>query len=303
MRFTLFTPVFNRADSLNRVWESINRQTCRDFEWICVDDGSSDDSYARLQQYAAHASFPVTVLRNDKNQGKHVAWNRAVAASQGELFVPCDSDDEFDNDALEFFWRHWSALSDAERAQASGINVLCRLAGSQQISGTAFPKSPMWSNNLELSYTWGVTGEKWGCIRTDILKARPFPTIKGYYPEGYLWYSIARSYQVLCINKVLRTYYADQSNRVSSRIPQVGRMPAAYDYTSWHVRNNWDYLRQNRREALREGSNVYVFGFFLHDTLPEINAKLAGAPARKIWPLLCLVGWLRYRRLKKQCAQ
>src|SRR5687768_6080711 len=218
------------------------KQTCQDFEWICVDDGSSDESYDRLLAYREQAAFPMTVLRNESNQGKHVAWNRAVEIARGELFVPCDSDDEFDDDALDFFWQQWSALTDSERNRASGINVLCRNAANGEVTGDLFPRSPMWSNNLELAYRLRVTGEKWGCIRTDILKAHRFPATKGYFPEGYVWYAIAREYQVLCINKVLRTYYSDQANRIS--VPQVARMRAAYDYTAWHLVTNWDYISE-----------------------------------------------------------
>lgn len=298
MRFTLFTPVFNRAGTLDRVWRSITQQSCRDFEWICVDDGSTDESHARLQAYRDQADFPVTLLRNPKNQGKHVAWNHAVEQARGELFVPCDSDDEFDSNALDFFWECWSSLTPAERQNTSGINVLCRNATTGKIAGSRFPHSPMWSNNLELSYKWQVAGEKWGCIRIDVLKAHPFPTVKGYYPEGYVWYTIARKYQVLCVNQVLRTYFSDQSNRIS--LPQVPRMRASYEYTAWHLNTNWDYIAQQTRSALLEGSNLYLFGFFLGEQVGRINAKIRRGPVIGIWPLLCLIGWLRYRRLRRQ---
>jgi glycosyltransferase involved in cell wall biosynthesis len=299
MRFTLFTPVYNRRDTLHRVWDSIRAQSFGDFEWICVDDGSTDGSYERLMQYRSEADFPVTVLRNESNIGKHGAWNRAVAIAQGELFVPCDSDDEFDGSALAFFDACWTDLSETERAGASGVNVLCRHAHDGTMVGTPFPQDRMWSNNLELAYFLHVTGEKWGCIRTDILKAHPFPTAKGYFPESFLWFTIARQYRVLCINEVLRTYYSDQVNRLSGRVPQVHRLGAAYEYTAWHVATNWDYISKDRRQALVEGSNLYLYGLLLGLRTREMHGRIRASPAAPLSFLLFAIGWLRYQRIRK----
>ena len=298
MKFTLFTPVFNRERVIERVWNSIRAQTCRDFEWIAVDDGSTDGSLAKLEAYRAAADFPMTVVRLEKNSGKHVAWNRAVAIARGELFVPCDSDDEFDADTLDFFAREWTALTPAERDGASGLNVLCRDAGTGATVGTPFPASPLWSDNLALYYRLGVRGEKWGCIRTDLLRARPFPVVNGYYPESYLWFSLARTHRVLCLNRVLRTYHHDQGNKFSSRLPRIERLPAMYDYACWHLRENWDYVRARPVRLLGEGSNVFLRAFLLGHRAAEARDRIRGAKASVYWPLFALVGWVRYLRIK-----
>ncbi|MBL9188101.1 MAG: glycosyltransferase family 2 protein [Opitutaceae bacterium] len=298
MKFTLFTPVFNRERVLERVWNSIRAQTLRDFEWIVVDDGSTDGSWAKLEAWRAGADFPMTVLRHEKNSGKHVAWNHAVAIARGELFVPCDSDDEFDADALEYFAREWSALSTAQRAGASGINVLCRDAATGAIVGTSFPGAPLWSHNLELTYRHRVAGEKWGCIRTELLRGRPFPVVPGYYPESYLWFSLARTHRVLCLNRALRTYHRDQGNQISSRVPRRERLPALFDYACWHIRENWDWVRRRPLRLVGEGSNVFLRARLLGLPAEAARARLRGAQAAAWWPLFALVGWLRFLRIK-----
>ncbi len=298
MKFTLFTPVFNRAHTLERVWRSVQSQGCRDFEWIGVDDGSTDASRARLEEYRRAADFPMTVIRHDKNRGKHVAWNAAVSVARGELFVPCDADDEFDADALERFAAAWMKLTEAERTRASGINVLCREAGSKKIVGHEFPSSPMWSDNLELFYRHRVTGEKWGCVRTDLLKGLRFPETPGYYGESRLWYELARHYRVLCLNLPLRTYFRDQTGNLSADIPRRDRLPAMYAYAVWHLRTNWDYIRLRPVRALGEGSNVFMRGLLLGHKVGEAHTQIRGSKAEAYWPLFALVGWLRYLRIK-----
>lgn len=299
MKFTLFTPVFNRERVLDRVWRSIRAQTRRDFEWIAVDDGSTDGSHAKLEGYRAAADFPMTVLRLERNSGKHVAWNRAVAIARGELFVPCDSDDEFDADTLEFFAREWDGLAAGDRAGASGINVLCRDAATGATVGTPFPRSPLWSQNLELVYRHRVTGEKWGCVRTDLLRLRPFPEVGGrFYPESHIWFFLARTHRVLCLNRVLRTYHRDQANSLSTRLPGPDRLGPRYDYAIWHLRENWDYLRLRPLRAVGEGSNAYLFARLLGRPAGEARARLQGAAAAAWWPLLALAGWLRFLKLR-----
>lgn len=92
--FTVFTPTYNRAHLLHRVYESLKKQTCKDFEWLIVDDGSTDatgDLIAAWQQESL-TDFPIRYIWQD-NGHKKSAFNRGVKEAHGELFVPWDSDD------------------------------------------------------------------------------------------------------------------------------------------------------------------------------------------------------------------
>jgi glycosyltransferase involved in cell wall biosynthesis len=262
MMFTIFTPVYNRRTSLPRVWESLRAQTFRDFEWIVVDDGSQDGVGELLEEYLAMADFPMRVFIQE-NRGKHVAWNRAVAEAKGELFVPLDSDDACIPATLEKFAALWENIMPLERDRFSGINVLCRDADTGDIVGNPYPFSPMISNNLELLYVHGVVGEKWGCIRTDILRSCLFPETRGYFAESYIWFDIARRFSVLCVNEALRIYYHDQTNKLTGRLVWGSRisMPAKYEFLSWHIRTNIDFLKKNKLLMLKDLINVWRLGF------------------------------------------
>ena len=90
MIITVFTPTYNRAHLLPRLYESLVKQTYRDFEWIIVDDGSSDNTAEVINEW--DADFPIRFFRKE-NGGKHTSINLGVEKADGELFFIADSDD------------------------------------------------------------------------------------------------------------------------------------------------------------------------------------------------------------------
>jgi glycosyltransferase involved in cell wall biosynthesis len=291
--FTVFTPVYNRRHTLHRVFDSLGAQTLRDFEWVVVDDGSTDGVAGALTAYRTRASFPVRVA-TQPHQGKHVAWNRALELARGELFVPADSDDAFVPETLERFRELWLSIPAGERKRFSGVNVLCQDPGTGRTVGTAFPRSPMVSDNLELAYVHRVTGEKWGCVRTSVLRETLFPSSEAFrgshVPESYVWFSLARRYRVLCANERLRLYHRDAADSLmASRLsgPLAARLrrhlPSRYFFKSWHLATNLDYLRRDRKDLVRTLVDVWVSGLLLRGSVAEVLRDQRG---RSSIPLL-----------------
>src|SRR3974390_2962093 len=95
MKFTVFTPTYNRAHTLHRVYESLLGQTVTDFEWLVVDDGPTDDTEGLIAHYKRFVgkAFPITYCKLLRNRGKHRAHNLAVSMARGEFFLVADSDD------------------------------------------------------------------------------------------------------------------------------------------------------------------------------------------------------------------
>ena len=302
--FTVFTPTYNRRDKVHRVWESLRAQTCRDFEWVVVDDGSTDGGIELLRDYARAADFPVRIAVQPHG-GKHIAWNRGVETARGELFVPADSDDAFLPAALERFERLWLSIPEEERVSYSGINVLCRDPGTGAVVGMPFPSSPMASQNLELAYVHRVRGEKWGCIRTAALREVPFPedeALRGVcVAESYLWFTLARRYRVLCVNEPLRLYYRDAANSIIAaraagglRARLNGHAPARYFFKSWHLNTNLDYLRRDPWELAKTLLDVWMTGLAARGSVRAV-LKDAGGPSSLALRLLALpVGLAAY---------
>src|ERR1700687_2026026 len=107
--FTVFTPTYNRAGTLPRVYESLRLQTFRDFEWLVVDDGSKDNTEELIKEWQAKAEFPIRYIR-PQNQGKPAATNRATQEAQGEFIATVDSDDACVPESLERLKYHWDAI-------------------------------------------------------------------------------------------------------------------------------------------------------------------------------------------------
>ncbi|HAF01921.1 MAG TPA: glycosyltransferase family 2 protein [Methylophilaceae bacterium] len=219
-KFTVFTPAYNRAHTLDRVYDSLKVQTYRDFEWIVIDDGSKDNTRELVAEWMKEADFPVT-YKYQENSGRHVAFNRAVEIAKGELFFVIDSDDGFLPDAIEIMLKAWEDIPESQRQGFTGVVTRCQYEDGTPCT-PAFEPNPLDTNSLDLRFKHKIRGETWGFHRTSIMKAYPFPEDKGlrYVPENLIWDDIARKYKIRCINDALRVYYQDSGNQLSKGDPR-----------------------------------------------------------------------------------
>ena len=203
-QFTVCTPTYNRAYTLHRVYESLKAQTYRDFEWLIVDDGSTDNTRELVEQWQQIANFPILYIYQ-KNAGKHVACNHAVRLAKGELFLCFDSDNICMPNTLERFKYHWDSISEDEKYQFVGVTALC-MDKQGRVLGNPFPVDAIDSNEIEMQVKCGLAGEKWGFHRIDVLKEFPFPEIPGekFLAEGLVWNRISTKYKTKYVNEKLQ---------------------------------------------------------------------------------------------------
>src|SRR5258708_17921278 len=133
--FTVFTPTFNRSQTLSRVYESLRLQTFRDFEWLIVDDGSTDGTKELVERWQTVSGFPIRYIYQE-NQGKPAAFNHGVQEARGELFLTLDSDDACVPHALERLKYHWDGIPTAEKDKFSAVNSECRGQSWRLVCGT-----------------------------------------------------------------------------------------------------------------------------------------------------------------------
>lgn len=200
MTVTIFTPAYNRAYRLPALYQSLQRQTCKDFEWLVIDDGSTDNTSELFEQWQAEESFPVRYIKQP-NGGKHRAINRGVREARGVFFFIVDSDDSLTEDAVE------QIISEADEVRGNerlcGVCFRCLDLKSHKMVGTPFPKDGMYASSLEWTYQYKVGGDKAEVVLTDVLRQYPFPEVEGenFVPEALVWNRIADSYQMICKNK------------------------------------------------------------------------------------------------------
>ncbi len=217
-RFTVFTPTYNRSRTLARVYECLLTQTFKDFEWLIVDDGSTDQTRDLVTQWCADRKLNIVYI-SQQNSGKHIAFNRGVALARGALFVPLDSDDTCVPTALERLLRHWEDIPADLLRTFSGICCHCMDEHGRRI-GSPFPEDVVDAWPVQFVSKWHVSGEKWGFHRTEILREFPFPEIPGerFVPEGLIWNRIGVQYKLRFVNEALRVYKALPDGLSSSSV-------------------------------------------------------------------------------------
>jgi glycosyltransferase involved in cell wall biosynthesis len=209
LTFTVFTPTYNRADTLHRPYLSLCAQSIRDFEWLIVDDGSTDQTRSLVETWQREADFPIRYIYQN-NSGKPTACNLGINEASGQFFLILDSDDGCTSDALERFLHHWNNIPLDVQSQFSAVTALCQDQHGKLV-GTPYPRDVLDSNSIELIYKYKVKGEKWGFQRTDVLKQFLFPVDAEhkFVPESVVWLAIARRYQTRFVNERLRIYWID----------------------------------------------------------------------------------------------
>lgn len=208
--FTVFTPTYNRAHTIHRPFESLRAQTFRDFEWIVIDDGSTDDTPELIGGWATTADFPIRYYRQDRS-GRHIAHNLAVREARGSLFCSLDSDNAFLPSTLERMLAAWNSVPEAERESFAGVSGLCCDQHGDLI-GDRFPASPFDSSPREIVYIHRIRGEKSGASRIKALRQYPFPEIAGtqFIPEGLIGLQMSGAYKRRYVNEIFRVYYTNE---------------------------------------------------------------------------------------------
>lgn len=222
-KFTIFTPCYNGANTIKRVFDSVESQTYTNFEWIIINDGSMDnsDEVIRGLMEKSPVRSKITYLVQP-NLGKHRAWNRAVDMATGELFLSADADDSFLPNTLDYFNREMLKLANGGSLQSckySGVNVCVYDPETMNMVGSPYPYDGLVSDNIELAYKYNIRGEHWGIVRTDLLRKNKFPDGKGHFwSEGRIWFSFAlQGYKVVCFNECLRARYYEPDSLVHNK--------------------------------------------------------------------------------------
>lgn len=189
---TVFTPAYNRAYILHRCYESMKRQTCKDFVWLVVDDGSTDNTRDLVRGWQTQQNgFRVRYVYQE-NQGMHGAHNLAYKQIDTELNTCIDSDDYMPDDAVEKIIRFWQSC-DRDDTIAGFLALDAYENG--EIIGTRFPAGIKSATSYDYYYKFGVKGDKKFILRSELTGRDPYPLFEG---EKYV--NLATKYSLLDID-------------------------------------------------------------------------------------------------------
>jgi glycosyltransferase involved in cell wall biosynthesis len=220
--FTVYTGTRNRAGTLRRPYDSLRSQTFRDFEWLVVDNESTDGTEELIAQWQAEADFPIRYIRH-ANRGHHGSSNVGVKAARGELFLTLDSDDGAVPEALERFKAIWDEIPAEVRDRYAGVTALA-VDENGAPTGDEYPSAVFDSNATEIYYRYKVLGEKWGFERTDVMRQHLYPTVAGYtgmMSSHLVWGAIGRHYLTRFVNEYLGVVYFDQPDTMTKGVADL----------------------------------------------------------------------------------
>ena len=295
-RFTVFTPTRNRAHTLHRVHDSLRAQTFRDFEWLIVDNASTDGTSELVGGWQATSEFPIRYIVQE-NAGVHGSWKRAVAEAQGELLLFARSADGMVANALERFDALWRSIPEEERPNYSGVTVNC-VDEYGHLIGTEFPEPVMDSDSTEIRFRYKVKGEKWGFQRVDVMRAHPLPEIPGYLgyiPEAIIWREIGRSYRTRFVNERLRIYWQDQTTS-NAAAPIQTRAPGGLLEAQSLLNHEMRWFWADPLAFFRKGAKYARCAFHVGWSPIRQVRELGSLAARAVWLLSAAFGWFLYLR-------
>ena len=203
-KITVFTPTYNRAYILENLYRSLQRQTYRDFEWLVVDDGSSDDTEELFQRWSREDNFfPIRYCKQE-NGGKCRAINRGLEQARGELFFTVDSDDYLTDDALEKVARWESELPKD--------GSYCGFAGNLGTAPDVTPNKPLpgdFFDGTAFDRYGIVEGERASVFYTEIHRRYLYPEFPGekFMTEAVTWNRMANDgYKMRFYNDIIWIY-------------------------------------------------------------------------------------------------
>ena len=198
---TVFTPTYNRASLLSRLYDTLILQAYKNFEWIIVDDGSKDNTKEVVNSFVAERKIDIHFVQQE-NGGKHRAINTGVRLAKGELFFILDSDDVLPDNALELVTETYQPIKhDFSFAGVSGIDGTF----DGRIIGSGLPVDFLDCSSVDIRYKYHIAGDMKEVFRTSVMKEFPFPNIEGekFCPEALVWNRIAQKYKLRFFNKVI----------------------------------------------------------------------------------------------------
>ena len=283
MMITVLTPTFNRGGRLQSLWDSLQKQTVKDFEWLVVDDGSTDGTKNLITQLQEKSDFPIRYIYKN-NGGKHTALNVGIQTICSELIFIVDSDDCVTDDAVESILK----IHKKYRSQ----NNICgyaflRAFPDGKVNGKKFDVDEKIGSYIDVRVNGDDTGaDKAEVFKTHCLKEFPFPEYPNekFLGEDLVWVRMARKYEMGHINKAIYVgnYLEDglTNNRRKHNIASpIGCMHRAEEFMESDLKT---------RYRIKGGLQYIVYGRFAGVKVVDLIRK----SRHKVLATVCIPGGL-----------
>ena len=275
---TVFTPAYNRAHLLPRLYESLKRQTSPDFIWMIVDDGSVDNTREVVDSFIDENILDIKYIYQH-NQGMHGAHNTAYANITTELNTCIDSDDFMPDNAVETILNKWNSVSNGDKTKYAGIVGLdADMNGN--IIGSKFKTE---TTTLEDFYLNGGSGDKKLVYRTAVMnKYPPYPLFEGEKYVGLVYkYLLAdKEYELITINEVLIIVDYQEGGSSNNMFRQYLKNPKGFAF----IRKQGMVLSKSRKKRFRDAIH------YVSSSLIIKNTKFIDESPQKLMTIFAIPG-------------
>lgn len=202
-KLTVFTPTYNRRHILNKLYESLKSQTFKDFIWLLVDDGSTDNTQEIVDKWISEGYLHIEYYYQN-NQGKHAAHNTGVLHCKTEYFFCVDSDDYLPSDSLENIIQKFEQSNISERIDIAGLIAKRGYSLKNPIS-INFPIDVKEASIKELYKKYETKGDLAIIFKTKILREYLFPIFDGeiFVTEGIVYNQISMKYKMVLLGEII----------------------------------------------------------------------------------------------------
>jgi len=306
-RVSFLTPTYNRAHTLPRVWESLNRQDPERIEWVVVDDGSEDDTKSLVEGWAAQARFPVRYFHK-QNGGKHSAVNLGTPLVSGQYTLVLDSDDALLDDAVDLIWRYVASTGIADLPGVAGLAFRCT-DDAGNLRATGLSSETLQCSMSEAYYKHRIRDEWAVVFKTEIIRAMRFTELptNEYVPESVTYAKLSKTYELIWVNHAIRRYYTnDGETRITDR---DGKAEGSFKWPHGKylrrrsvLNDEIEWFREDPAFFYRNAANMSRFGLHIGRSLRAQFGELSNGPAKLLWVAGLISGVRKYAKDRQRQA-
>ena len=289
---TVFTPSYNRAYTLHKCYESLLRQTSKDFTWLIIDDGSSDNTKELVDSWINENKIEINYIYQE-NQGMHGAHNTAYKNIKTELNVCSDSEDSMPDDAVEKIISFWNKN---KRSDLAGIMALDAYTDGKVI-GDKFPNELKESTYFDIYNKYGLKGDKKLIYRSELTTQYPYPIFEGekYVSLAYKYAKLDSKYKLALMNEVVCNVEYMEDGSSLNMLKQYRRNPKGFAFIRIdNMKNPKASLKFKFKECIHYVSSSFI---------SKNKNYLKESPCKILTVLAIPVGYVLYRYIIKSTTE
>ena len=303
---SVLTPTYNRAHVLHRAYESLQRQTVQNFEWVVVDDGSTDDTAVLLSRWQAEVEFPIIWYRYNNNRGRNAAVNIGRSLVSGDYTLILDSDDALLDDAMEtiYYWRKKTGIDEIESAYTLMFRCVDdhdNLVGKVGKNGVKkLPREVLQISGRQARYRLQLAFDLITVAKTKVRQEYEFTELTNseHCPESVTHNTISSVYESVYVDRPIRRYFQnDGEPRLSDGSASGLKWPRGnYLRALATLNDDIGYLRDNPKVFLNAARKVTRLGLHIGRSPRRQFRDLANTRARLLWAAGMPGGLVGYAR-------